>query len=155
MSPPNPPKRDAFDDAVRILAGRSHGHRELSDKLRRRGHEGPAIEAAFERLLELGYLEPDDEVAARYARELAGRSGATPRWVKHKLAARGFEETDVTRAVEAAFTGWDPREAALAFAAGESNPERAGRRLARRGFPANAVGWVVRQLRRAETKDDA
>lgn len=148
MRRPERGERSAFDDAVRILARRSHGRVELSRKLRQRGHEADEIERAFARLAELGYLEPEAEVAERYARELARAAGATPRAVGHKLRQRGFEETDTDRALALVFEDWDAEAAALEFVRGEANRDRAARRLARRGFDAEVVVRVLRRLER-------
>lgn len=137
-----------FEDAVRILARRSHGRFELKGKLKRRGHDDAEIEAAFGRLDELGYLEPEDEVAIRYATELASKKGATPRFVAHKLAQRGFESGCAQVAVRQAFRGWDWRVAALETVEGVEDPDKAARRLTRRGFSSDAVSWVVSRLRR-------
>ncbi len=137
--------KPTLDAAVRLLARRSHGRAELAKKLAARGHDDHAVEAAFARLEELGYLGPDDEIARRFAEELARKTGATPRSVAAKLAARGFE--DAERAAQAAFLDWDPRSAASMVIAGEKNPDRAARRLSRRGFPADVIAGVVERLR--------
>lgn len=147
------PKRDAFDDAVRILAGRSHGQAELERKLKDRGHDRVAITSAFERLAELSYLEDDADIARRYAAELSRASGATPRLVRQKLATRGFSSEDAAVAVEQAFSEWDSKEAALHYVRNETDPDRAARRLARRGFGADVIGGVVRQLRSRKAED--
>lgn len=140
--------RRAVDDAVRVLARRSHGRRELQVKLQRRGYPGTIIDAAFERLAELNYLEQEDAVAQRYAEELARKKGATPRLTEQKLRQRGFSESDTERAVGHAFRDWDARVAALDTVEGVEDPAKAARRLTRKGFPADAVAWVVERLRR-------
>ncbi|MEO1227675.1 MAG: RecX family transcriptional regulator [Myxococcota bacterium] len=142
-----PEARAAFDAAVRILAGRAHGRTELRRKLAQRKHGSSDIGVAFERLEELGYLEEEADLAQRYAGELARRRGATPRAVAHKLRERGFAEDLSARAVDHAFEGWNPREAALQAVQGETDPEKAARKLTRKGFTTDAVVWVVGRLR--------
>lgn len=132
--------------AMRLLARRAHGRAELTAKLRQRGFASDAIETAIDRALELGLTESDEAVAERYARELAARSGATPRWVRQKLATRGLPRDAIQLAVERAFEDWDPRRAALELVAGEENIPRAARRLERKGFSADVIGWTVRRL---------
>ncbi|MEM7677603.1 MAG: recombination regulator RecX, partial [Myxococcota bacterium] len=75
---------------MRILARRAHGNAELSNKLRQRGFSTEDIDIALARAEELGFTESDEAIACRYAEELAQKSGATPKWVRHKLAARGL-----------------------------------------------------------------
>ena len=98
----NPPKRNAVDDAVRLLARRGHSRLELSQKLKRRGHPSSCILRAFERLQELGYLEAERDLALRYASELATRPGITPRAATIKLRGRGFDDADIKEAIEEA-----------------------------------------------------
>lgn len=143
----SPEAQAAFDGAVRILARRAHGRAELRRKLRQRKHAPADIDRAFERLEELGYLEDEDAVAQRYAAELAQRRGATPRVVSHKLRERGFAEEATAEAVALAFEEWDPRAAALQLLQGENDPEKAARKLSRKGFPTDAVVWVMERIR--------
>ena len=64
---PRAPSLPIVDAALVILAQRPHAAAELRRKLRQKGHEAEAIEAALTRLAELGYL--DD---AEFARALVG-----------------------------------------------------------------------------------
>src|SRR5687768_11641733 len=54
---------DAIDGALRLLALGPRSERDLRDRLRRRGLRRSAIDAAVERMRELGYL--DDAAFAR------------------------------------------------------------------------------------------
>ena len=141
-------QRTAFDDAVSLLARRSHCQKELSTKLIRKGHSASDITSAFERLNELGYLEAEDELAIRFAHELARKRGATPRRTAYKLQERGFEEHHTQQAIEAAFQNWNPQVAALETVEGVTDPMKAARRLTSRGFPSDAIAWVVSRLKR-------
>ena len=44
----------------------------------------------MERAAELHLLEPEEDLALRYARELAGKAGTTPRKVSAKLAEKAL-----------------------------------------------------------------
>lgn len=144
----------AVKDAVRLLARRGHGRVELKTKLSARGHDQEAIRGAFERLAELGYLEGDPELARRYASELATKRGATPRFVLYKLRARGFDDKDADEAVADAFREWDPRVAALETVAGERDPKKVARRLTQKGFPTDAIAWVLARLSQVEASQE-
>ncbi|MEL7371107.1 MAG: regulatory protein RecX [Myxococcota bacterium] len=131
---------------MRILARRAHGKAELSNKLRQRGFSTEDINDALMRATELGYMESDASIAQRYAEELAQKAGATPRWVQHKLAARGLDRAAIGAAVDHAFASWDAREAAWSFIRGDKDIPRVARRLERKGFSADVIGWTVRRL---------
>ncbi len=131
---------------MQLLARRSHGRAELSRKLRQKGFDSAAVDEAIDRALELGLTEADDRVALRYATELADKSGSTPRWAEHKLRSRGFSDSSIRAAIDAAFADWDARGAALSYVGSDENAPRVARRLERRGFPADVVGWMVRHL---------
>ncbi|MBX2812305.1 MAG: recombination regulator RecX [Myxococcales bacterium] len=150
----NKRKRSILDDAVRVLAHRSHGRKELEAKLRQRGHTNADIVSVFQRLEELSYLESDTELAERYALELARKRGATPLMTARKLRSRGFSEADSKAAVETAFQAWDPQAAALETVEGVSDPAKAARRLLNRGFPSDAVARVVSRLRDAASVEE-
>lgn len=141
---------DAFASLTRIIAARAHGEQELTQKLRRRGFTAPEIETAIARARELLLLEPDAEIARRYARELATRTGATPRSVSQKLRQRGLNTENVRTAVAEAFAGWEPDDAAWRLVAHESDRARAARRLKRRGFQSETIAKAVDRLRRAK-----
>ena len=139
---------DAFASLTRIIARRAHGEHELTQKLLRRGVTVPAIEAARARARALLLLEPDAEIARRYAQELAVRAGATPRSVSHKLRKRGFQADHVRNAVAEAFATWEANDAAWRLVEHEGDCMRAARRLARRGFDTETIAKAVDRLRR-------
>ena len=141
---------DAFASLARIIARRAHGEHELTQKLLRRGFTTPAIEAAIARARELLLLETDRDIAHRYARELADRTGATPRSVFHKLRRRGLSTDHARSAVAEAFQGWEPDQAAWHLVRHEGDHARAARRLERRGFETETIARAVDRLRRAK-----
>jgi regulatory protein len=83
------PRRPALDQALGLLARRDHSTLELKRKLGRAGHEPEAIDAALERLRELGY-QNDGRYAQALERQLVGR-GRGPRAVRAKLAQAGVQ----------------------------------------------------------------
>ena len=66
--------------------------------------------------------------------------------VHQQLEARGFADDVCRAAVEAAFAEWDPLAAARQYVANETDPRRAARRLQQRGFSADVIARVVRNL---------
>jgi len=139
---------EAWDRLLRILSARSHGREELRRKLRLKGHEDEEIEDCLEKAERLHLLEDDEAVAARYALELRKKKGTSPLLATSRLRGRGFEGSVSERVVREAFADWDPRAEAMALLESEQDPERAGRRLTRKGFPAESVRWAVKELRR-------
>jgi regulatory protein len=142
------PTVTAHEALVRILARRAHTRAELVSKLRARGYALDAIEAALAEAARLAQLEPEVEVAERYALELARKPRATPAWVESKLRAKGIEAPLVRASVHKAFQEWDARGSAWEAVAGEVDPRRAARRLESRGYDADVIGWVVSRLRK-------
>ncbi|MBK6687320.1 MAG: RecX family transcriptional regulator [Deltaproteobacteria bacterium] len=139
-------ERTALEAAMDILTLRAHGREELSRKLAQRGFPEDEIEGALDRALELGLMEPEPDLARRYALELAKKKGATPLSVRAKLEQRGLSGADAEAAVDAAFAEWDPLAAAKAWVAGETDPRRAARRLQQKGFSADVIARVMRAL---------
>jgi regulatory protein len=91
---------DAIDGALRLLSMGPRSERDLRDRLRRRGLRRPAIDAAVERMRELGYL--DDAAFARTFVE--SRLGATPRSrraLTFELGRKGVDREVAATAVAA------------------------------------------------------
>ncbi|MCA9553788.1 MAG: regulatory protein RecX [Myxococcales bacterium] len=143
---PDPAAQNPLDTLARILSRRAHTRVELVRKLRQRGFTPDVINETLARAAELHLLEPEEDLAVRYARELAQKAGATPRKVSAKLAEKGFDRGQAKAAVDAAFESWDPRGSAWALVEREGDPARAARRLARAGFPAEVVRWAVEKI---------
>lgn len=143
---------EAWDRLLRILTARSHGRAELRRKLSLKGHESEEIEACLEKAERLHLLEEEESIAARFAAELRRKRGTSPLLARSKLQQRGFESSVSDQAVKSAFADWDPRMEAMALLESEHDRERGGRRLTRKGFPAEDVRWALRQL--ARQRDD-
>lgn len=85
---PDTPEAAALAAASRILSARDHGAGELRQKLLRKGHALPAVEAALAALAGRGLLD-DAAAAARLLEEELAR-GNGPLKVRAKLRARGI-----------------------------------------------------------------
>jgi regulatory protein len=145
------PQGTALDAGLRLLALRAHSRAELRQKLRRRGFDATAIEAASVRLSELGYL--DDAAFARgFVRRRSSSRG--PLALSAELAARGIDRAGA----ETAIAAFDP-QAQLASAvslagrllggAGGSYEQvlgRVGPKLMRRGFSSGVVRTACRAV---------
>ncbi|MBK8011488.1 MAG: regulatory protein RecX [Deltaproteobacteria bacterium] len=150
--PFKPSKRTPGDDAsalsvgLRLASRRAHTQAELAKKLAARGFDEQEIGQAIDRLKALNALDEDDVTATRVAEMLAHDARMTPRVAQAKLEQRGIPREIAHSAVRTAFSDWDPKEAALAYVGSETDVDRAARRLAQRGFPTEAILWVVRHL---------
>ena len=143
--PAGPPSDDPVTRAVGLLARRAHSKWELRRKLRMKGFEAEAVDAAMARLVELGYLN-DPSFARGLVRNRSEVRG--PRAISAELAAKGVDRADA----DAAVAEFDP-EAQLASATRLAERlyarkavtgykemlDRIGTKLLRRGFPAPIV----------------
>jgi regulatory protein len=131
--------------AIGLLARRAHSQSELRRKLRLKGYQPEAIDAAMARLLELHYLNDQD-----FARGLVRRRGAIrgPLALSAELVAKGVSRAET----EAAVAEFDPEaqllsatklaERLYARTPGIGYREMlngVGTKLLRRGFPASIV----------------
>lgn len=136
-----------WEQVLRLLERRAHTERELRRKLLQRGYPRAACDAAIEKAVRLHLMGNEDHMAVRYAEELRSKPRSTPMWVRSKLRARGFSDSDADAAVAQAFDGWDPAADVRALLESEQDLDRAGRRLLRRGYPADAVRRGIESLR--------
>ena len=82
---------DAYTDAVRMLARRPLSRREVTDRLRRRGHAADAVDGALARLEGNGSV--NDAALARHLIETrAASAGRGPERTIAELVARGVDE---------------------------------------------------------------
>jgi len=128
-------------------------------RLRQKGFEPEAIQAALDRLDEVGLLS-DERFAERYAEESAGR-GLAPRRIQGELRRRGVEPGLAAAASTASEEmEW---ERARAFARARaarmtmSGPEAIARRvagqLARRGYPGEICRTIAAEVSGLEPQD--
>lgn len=141
MADGSPP--DAFEAAVRLLALRPHSAFELRRKLRRRGCPREEIDAALERVRDLGY-QSDAGFAESLVRARATSRGRVA--MAADLAARGVDRA-VAGAALSRITPEAELDAARRIAARMAavEPARLGGRLQRRGFSAETVRRVMRE----------
>lgn len=144
--PDTPPTESSYTAAVRLLARRAHNRAQLFEKLRLRGHASADINDAIAKLESHALIESEADLALKLAMELAKKRGATPRAVRHKLRLKGAPPSTIDAALEAAFSGWDPRLAAKQALKEEQNRKRAARKLERLGFPTEVIVEAVGQL---------
>ena len=147
-----PPKRNAYEQAIGLLARREHSARELKTKLRGAGRTGEEAEQAIGRLREQRYQD-DERFAASLARRRAAQ-GYGPLRIQAELKSHGLGDAAIRIAIAAADADWVASASAqLRRHAGSTPPADAAERakraafLLRRGFDAA----TVRAVTRAET----
>lgn len=133
-----PEHADAVDRAVRALRHRDRSAGEIAELLARQGVDGPARAETLATLQRLGYVD-DLRAAQGRAAALAGR-GYGDDAIRHDLARRGFAATETDAALEALAP---EGERARALVEREGASPRVARRLAAKGFSAQAVAAAV------------
>lgn len=141
---PAPPPT-AYGTALRLLTLRERTESELRLKLRRKQFEPAEIDAAIERVRQLGYLD-DARFAKGRAEALLSRGRLGPRAVAARLAASGVERNQAREAVSNAMSERDELTLAKAALRKKSvdlqDPKaraRAARFLLGRGFSSDVV----------------
>jgi regulatory protein len=145
----------AYHTALRALEIRSFARGDLTRRLIRKGHPRAAVEAALERVQELGFLD-DAAYAQSYVQTRAAR-GRGPLRLTRDLLSMGVERSLIDRALAAEWPeGSDPTTVPLALArkrAGQLGglPHQTKRRrvvayLARRGFVGREISELVAQV---------
>ena len=141
-------RRSALESAVRLLSYRARSERELGDRLARKGFSRPAIDAAVERLGELGYL--DDAAFARSW--TSNRQSSRPRsrrLLTVELRRQGVAQSAAEEATadisddEAAYEATRSRVRALRGLEYARFRERLGSFLTRRGFGYDVARGVI------------
>jgi len=148
----SPPLGTAIDSGLRYLTGRAHSRVELRRKLARKGFEDDEVEAALDRLTELGYLD-DNAFARAVVRRRSTSRGQMA--IAAELVAKGVSRPDADEAL----AGFDPEvqlEAATRLAerlyAAKPPPgyremlDRIGSKLARRGYSTTIVRAACRAV---------
>lgn len=143
------PEPTPLQRAIGLLSRREHSRRELTRKLKVRGIEAEAAEAAVERLAGEGW---QDDV--RFAESLVrsrSASGYGPLHIRAELGTHGLEREAVASAL-ATFEGdWaaNARDLVRRRYGAEALSDLAARRkaadfLARRGFDADTIRSAIR-----------
>jgi regulatory protein len=154
--PSKPDIEAAYETAIRLLAQRPHGQKELEQKLRQRGYGDPIRRVVLRRCMEGGYID-DAATCEAYCRELI-RKGFGPRAVRQRLAGRGMDD----KLVRSTLTTRYPQEAVYKnartvaarklqqlrdrFREKSELRMRLARFLAQRGFPADSAHDIIDEL---------
>ncbi|MGH7861944.1 MAG: regulatory protein RecX [Candidatus Dormibacteraceae bacterium] len=138
---PTKPGASALGSGLNLLARRAHGTEELRLKLRRRGYEVEAVDAAVDRLRALGYLD-DREFSSALVRRRSMSRG--PSALRAELMAKGIERS-LADQVLVEVSGEEQLRAAHQVAARWPRLERqrVAMRLQRRGFEPLVVRRVL------------
>jgi regulatory protein len=142
----------AYNSAVRLLARREHGAKELSNKLVSKGYSTEDIQQAVTRCQELD-LQSDQRFVESFLRHRIGQ-GYGPLKISQELKQRGVENTLVQLALAQeednwlsyAMNIWQKRckgELELSF----EELQKQQRFLLYRGFGMDIVSRVVKEIR--------
>jgi regulatory protein len=152
----------ATEAGIRLLTARPRAEKELRTRLRQKGYEAGAIDAAIERLRGWGYL--DDEAFARtwVANRMAHRPRGS-RLLAQELRHKGVDRDQIASAIEEA--GVDEVAAATEVARKQAaklsglEPDVARRRLTgflgRRGFDYGTIKAALAAIDLESDADDA
>ena len=150
-----PPTRGVMDTALNLLSRRDHSQEQLKRKLLTRGYEPEEISAALTKLAEMAYLD-DLRFARALVRERLTRRGAGLADARKRLKLAGVSEAIAQTALVEAAGETDESELCRNTArkktrelerAGRFTPERLARYLQSKGFPAELIYDVLRELR--------
>ncbi|HZA98826.1 MAG TPA: RecX family transcriptional regulator [Gemmatimonadales bacterium] len=142
----------AFRTVLRALEMRSYARGDLGRRLQRKGHPRPAVDAALDRVAQLGLLD-DAAFAQTYVETRAAR-GRGPSRLTRDLLSMGVERGLIDRALATQWPeGSDRSSVPLALAQKRSAqlgtlPRKTKRRrlvayLARRGFTGRDITEIV------------
>ncbi len=140
----------AYERALRLLAIRPRGHRELARALEERGFEKRVIGPALERAEREGWLD-DLDAASSLAQSQSGRYGRSR--IARELSARGFSTETVAAAVaelpaereeDALSRAFARVSRSLAGLEAEKRRRRVWSALVRRGFRPEAISAIMK-----------
>lgn len=137
----------AFDGALRLLARREHGMRELLGKLLQKGYDRAESEAAVAECQRLGYQD-DARFAESFCRARV-RQGYGPLRISQELQGKQLDREIITEALQH-YEPWEEyaravfekkyRHAATPDFAGVQKQQRF---LLYRGFPAEMIAKII------------
>ena len=107
--------RTAYQDALKMLAARSHSIYELKAKLLRREWPAADVQAAVERLQDQGLLD-DREFAVQWAEQRSRLKRYGPERIKLELLSKGIDRRIAETVVDELFSGLDIRSRAAEVA---------------------------------------
>ena len=148
------PDSTATKDAVRYLSARTRTEAEVRNHLGKKGYGASEVDDAAARLIEEGLIG-DEDVASRWAQQLAGDDRIGPLKALRKLIQRGVPPALAAKAVDSAWKERDDasiayRLASDAFRGSDEPPKeraaKAARFLAGKGFSPEDIGKCLRRL---------
>lgn len=148
--------------ALNLLARRPRAEKELATALRQRGYGPAAIQAAVDRMRELGYLD-DADFARRWVANRASVSPRGGRLMELELRQKGVAQDVAREAIDEAdlddlAAARDVAETRMRRYADLDPPTRRRRLsafLARRGFSPDVIRTIDRDLRLGPEDADA
>lgn len=90
--------RCAFNAGLRLLDYADHSKKDLMRRLAQKGHSKDCVQAAADRLEELGYID-DERCAENLVRTLSERKGMSERRIVSELMSKGFSREIADNAV--------------------------------------------------------
>ncbi|HXH20708.1 MAG TPA: RecX family transcriptional regulator [Dehalococcoidia bacterium] len=141
-------RQQAMEGALHLLSRGPRSERELRLRLRRRGLGRPAVDAAVERVRELGYLD-DGDFARAYVETRQATAPRSRRHLAFELGRRGISKEVAAGAVEdvsdedAAYQAAQQRLRALRNLDRRAFERRLGTFLTSRGFSYGVARAVI------------
>jgi len=135
----------AYDQAVKLLARRTHFRLEIVRKLVQRHYSESEIDEAVGRLEERRYLD-DAQASRSFVEGRLARGGYGRRRLVAELSERGVDDATVREVLDELLPEDElPAAREEARRSGKSDPAAVARRLERRGFSPSAIAAVLRE----------
>lgn len=164
---------ETYDCALNLMSFRDHSHKELSQKLTRRGAKKEQVEESLEKLEEYGILN-DERYAQRVYEAWLAKRVYGRQHLQAELSKRGVPQVyyaqileQLTEAMEAQraelaaeqFCKLNRKKIAQAMASSEPKDKQrlyaaAGRYLAARGFGGGYMELVLEKLKAAAQEEE-
>lgn len=164
---------ETYDCALNLMSFRDHSHKELSQKLTRRGAKKEQVEESLEKLEEYGILN-DERYAQRIYEAWLAKRVYGRQHLQAELSKRGVPQVyyaqileQLTEAMEAQraelaaeqFCKLNRKKIAQAMASSEPKDKQrlyaaAGRYLAARGFGGGYMELVLEKLKAAAQEEE-
>lgn len=146
-----------FNSAVRLLARREHGEQELLDKLLKKGYASADAQEAIAECQRLG-LQSDVRYASSFCR-LRIRQGYGPLRIQQELQSKKIDRDLIAQILAEEKEQWLTYARDVWHKKGSEPPDFAGQQkrqrfLLYRGFPADIIARVVRDLKTRNLEGD-